>query len=248
LATFNPDPVPLSPAWTIQWKNNLSKLVAALRDFFADPEFPSVQTDSLYVDGNVYVTGTVEIEEDLSAEDAAFSGQLNVGEDISAGGFILGENSRILIGPFTPSGTSFTLANNIPPWVGKIVFIFKDLSLSGTANFLLQFGTPVPVTSGYVSTALTIADAAASQVASSTAGFLIRVAVAASSVSGIYTFYLLDPSTNKWSGGGEYERDTNRACSCGGSVTLPGVVTSLTLTSTGADTIDAGTVMVRLEY
>jgi hypothetical protein len=252
LATFNKEPAPQDFIWGIQWKNWLSRQFANLLTFFEFPEFPAAEIGELVVEQDALINGSLQVEEDFSAEDGAFSGELTVAEDISAGGMIRGENSPIRVGPITLSGSSMVLtaSSPVPIWAGKIVFMFNSVSLSGTANSLIQFGpTSTPVATGYSSSAVTCADAANPQVASSVAGFIIRSAIAASMVDGVYTFHLADPITHSWAGSLGYTRDTNRGCAGGGTLTsMTGPLLHITLTTTGADTFDGGTVTLRYEY
>lgn len=249
MAEFKPDPVPNDFGWTIQWKTNLSNLVKKLGAFLASPEFPSVQTDSLLVDGNAYVTGTVEIEEDLSAQDAAFSGEVNVGEDLTVGGFLRAENSPIRLGPYTASGAE-VLVTGIPSWAGKVTVIFSGLSLNGTDNVIIQLGPSSGVeTNGYVSGGMSYESTAAGGVDTATAGFIMRLGIASNTLQGTYTFYLVDPATNTWVGEGvQYRAGTARVGSSAGSKSLAGTLERISIMPPGANTLDAGTVAVRCEY
>lgn len=93
MATFNPDPVPHEKTWTIQWKNNLSKLVDKLRAWTTNAEAETVTiSDTLVLEGDGIIEGSLDIEEDLSVQDAAVSGELTVGEDLEVGGYINGVN------------------------------------------------------------------------------------------------------------------------------------------------------------
>lgn len=91
MATFDHDSAPASFEWNLQWKNNLSNLIAKLKEFFEDAEIPVLTvTDGLVVEGDVLVEGSLEVEGDLAAEDAAIAGELTVGEDIWVEGDVNG--------------------------------------------------------------------------------------------------------------------------------------------------------------
>ncbi len=251
MATFTPDPVPQEFEWTTQWKTNLSNLVKKLVAFATNVESDSVQTDSLVVNGNVYVDGAVEIEEDLSAEDAAFSGNVNIGEDLNVGGMIDGENSPVIF--WNVAASSGTVVNfpPIPSWARKITVTFVAVSLSGTDNFLIQMGPNSTLeTSGYVSASANASNAAAGDLVLSTAGFIIRANVAASSVTCFYEFLLHNPTTNQWVGGGtQYRIGTSRTGEHSGHKAFAGAINKISVIADGTDTFDgAGTITVRCEY
>ncbi len=106
MATFDHDSAPASFEWNLQWKNNLSNLIAKLKKFFENAELPVLTvTDGLVVEGDTFMEGALQIEEDLSADDAAFGGEVTVAEDISLGGD-LHVDGQILYGPIDLTGVS----------------------------------------------------------------------------------------------------------------------------------------------
>jgi cytoskeletal protein CcmA (bactofilin family) len=90
MTTFNLNPAPHDFSWTLQWKNWLNNLWQQLTAFFAAPEFPSVTTETLIVEGDGLVEGTLQVAGDLSANDAAFSGEVTISGGLSVAGTVNG--------------------------------------------------------------------------------------------------------------------------------------------------------------
>lgn len=251
MATFKHDPVPQEFNWTVQWKNNLSKLIATLRDFLINPEFSVVTIDDdLVLEGNGLVEGAVEIEGDLSADNAAFGGEVTIGDDCTVGGFLEAGNSPFHLGPKTATAGTSVSFTAIPPWVRKITVMYSQLSLTGTDSFLIQIGSGTPETSGYTSASSTIADAANPNVDSSSSGFIIRSTVAGDQIRGKYEILLMDPATNLWVGGGEHYRQTSsvRVGVGAGEKSLSARLNILSVVATGANSFDNGSIALRCEY
>jgi hypothetical protein len=136
------------------------------------------------------------------------------------------------------SGTSIDFTG-IPNWVKRITILFNGVSLSGTADHLIQLGTSGGIeTTGYL---------AASEAVAYTAGFGIRTAVASYAVKGTMTLNLLNGnvwcmSTNTYVDGGTAVRNG------AGTKTTSGAVTTVRITSTnGTDTFDAGSINILYE-
>jgi hypothetical protein len=149
------------------------------------------------------------------------------------------------------SGSSVSLATNIPSWVRRVSVILSGVSLSGTDNLLIQFGSSGSLeTSGYESYSSNIQDAGNPTVVTSTSGFIIRSAVAADNLRGIYTFFLHNPSTNTWEGnGGLYRIGTPRGVTVSGGKSLSSALTNISILATGANSFDgSGSASVRYEY
>jgi hypothetical protein len=250
VATFNIDPVPETKDWTIQWKNNLSKLVDKLRSWATNIESETVTiSDTLVLEGDGIIEGSLDIEDDISAQDAAFSGEVTIGEDLNVGGLLDAENSPVLFGPITASGTSISFVG-IPSWARKINVIHSGLSLSGTDNILIRMGPASGLeTTGYISATGNASNGGAFAIDTATDGFIIRHGVAADGLYGTYELLLADPITNLWVGeGSHYRAGTARIGGSSGSKAFSGIVWLLSLVPTGANTFDGGTVSVRCEY
>lgn len=245
MATFKREPAPQEFEWTIQWKNWLSRQFTNLINFFDAPEFPSVTTDTLIVEGDGLIEGALQIEEDLSADDAAFAGEVTIGEDLAVGGMIDGENSPNHIGPITASGTIPPITD-IPSWVRRISVIFSAVSVSGTDDILIQLGGE---TSGYTSGVALIVSGGNPGITTSTTGFIILSSAGTDALYGSYVFTLVDPITNLWSAEMRFERTGALRIQVGaGQKALSSILTQLQVVTSGVNTFDSGTITVRYEY
>ena len=147
----------------------------------------------------------------------------------------------------TTSGTSKDYTS-IPSWVKRITVMFTGVSLSGTANFLLQIGTGgTPTTSGYSCVSMAVATAGAPAV-SSTAGFIFYAGNAALVYSGIMT--ITNITSNTWVANGNLSPASGATQNTIGAGTgaISGVLDNLRITTTnGTDTFDLGTVNILYE-
>jgi len=144
------------------------------------------------------------------------------------------------------SGTSIDFSS-LPTWVKKITVMFSGVSLSSTANFLLQVGTGgTPTSTGYASSSIGVATAGAPAV-TSTSGYIFYAAGAAGTFSGIIT--IANITGNTWVANGVLAQTTGTAVNTigGGSVALGGVMNILRITTTSTDTFDAGTINILYE-
>ena len=141
-------------------------------------------------------------------------------------------------------GTSIDFTG-IPSWVKRVTVMFKSVSLSGTANILVQIGAGTPETTGYSSSS--IYGGSASGNASSTAGFLFIDGSGSNVVSG--TMVITNLSGNNWV-------ETGMVANDGGTVIVTSVgakstssITSIVriTTSNGTDTFDAGSINILYE-
>lgn len=149
--------------------------------------------------------------------------------------------------PVTASSTAVNFTSVIPAGTKKITLTLNGLSSSGTDNFLVQLGTGgVYATSGYVSCGLGLAPPSTIGAASSTAGFIIYTAVAASDLRGNILLSLHNSTNNIWSCSGVLsDGSANRLVS--GTTSLSGSVDSIRIVFTGSNTFDAGTVNILYE-
>jgi len=162
-------------------------------------------------------------------------------------GAILGITSGTAVA--STSGTSIDFTS-IPSWVKRVTVMFSGVSLSSTANILVQLGiSSGPEISGYSSNSSYFTTATATP-ATSTAGFVINnVATAAQLISGHLVLTILNSSTNLWvasgtfSGTGTY----NQTAITGGIKTLAGTLDRVRITSTSTDTFDAGSINILYE-
>ena len=141
------------------------------------------------------------------------------------------------------SGTTVDFSG-IPSWVKRITVMFQGVSLSGTSSVLVQIGAGSVTTSGYISGSFQ-QDADAT----STAGFIVRVTVAADTLHGRMEISLLNPATYVWTEShAAFRTNSNGSVAGGGSVTLGGTLDRVRITTTnGTDTFDAGTINIMYE-
>jgi hypothetical protein len=149
----------------------------------------------------------------------------------------------------TTSGTTVTVATNIPSTVRRVTVLFNGISVNASTNILIQLGTgstPTYVTTGYESTADNY-NTTAGPVAGSTAGFLVSgTPGAAASYAGSYV--LVNMGSNMWVGSLSGTIGTNSVLFGGGRVTLSNPLTAIRLnTVSGTATFDAGTVNILYE-
>jgi len=143
------------------------------------------------------------------------------------------------------SGTSISFTS-IPSWVKRITVMFNGMSLSGTANPLIQIGSGSTDITGYVSTSVAVIDAASSAASSSTAGFIMRSATASNTNSG--HMVLTNISGNIWISSHYIKTATTTTSIGGGDKTLSGVLDRVIITTTnGTDTFDAGSINILYE-
>lgn len=146
----------------------------------------------------------------------------------------------------TASGTSVDFTG-IPSWVKRVTVMFNGVSLSGTANLLIQIGSGSIISSGYVSSTATAVNAAASSGATSTAGFIEAIGAAANIIYG--NMVLMNITGTNWVSNHSHGFSV-AAASCGGGISpsLSGALDRVRITTTtGTDTFDAGTINIIYE-
>lgn len=144
------------------------------------------------------------------------------------------------------SGTSIDFTN-IPSWVKRITVMFAGVSTSGTSAVQIQLGVSgTPEATGYASSSAIIA-ASTAAVNSSTSGFLMVTAVAATdTLSGIATISTL--GSNIWVYSSNIKRITTQSCFSEGDKTLAGTLNMVRVTTVnGTDTFDAGSINILYE-
>lgn len=142
------------------------------------------------------------------------------------------------------SGTAIDFTS-IPSWAKRITVMFQGVSTSGTSIPLIQIGDSGGIeTTGYVSSGTSAGTSVGTS--SSTAGFIIYSATAASISSGHYVLTLFDGNT--WVGSGVFKNTTAVTCYGAGDKTLSGTLDRLRITTTnGTDTFDAGSINILYE-
>jgi hypothetical protein len=144
------------------------------------------------------------------------------------------------------SGTSIDFTG-LPSWVKRITVMFQGVSLSGTANPLIQIGDSGGFeTTGYVSSGSSVTDSGATTVTGSTTGFIIRSATASNTLSG--HMVLTNISGNIWIASYSAKNSTSSCSVGGGDKTLSDILTQVRITTTnGTDTFDAGSINILYE-
>lgn len=144
----------------------------------------------------------------------------------------------------TTSGTAFNFTN-IPPWVKRITVMFKGVSLSGTDSILVQLGDAGGIENAdYVSTSTGFTGAAGSTV-NNTTGFVITSDTASYLISGCMVITNL--TGNVWVAVGNGKLSTAASWVASGDKTLSDTLTQLTVTRTGTNTFDAGSINILYE-
>lgn len=145
------------------------------------------------------------------------------------------------------SGTSITFSS-LPAWVKRVTVMFANVSLSGTANLLLQIGSGSITNTGYASAAANIYNGGNPQTATNTTGFLLQDSSGATEVNS-GTVVLTNITGNTWvSAGNITETSGARSRTSGGFIALGGVLDRVVITTTnGTDTFDLGTVNIFYE-
>lgn len=143
------------------------------------------------------------------------------------------------------SGTSIDFTG-LPSWIKRITVMFSGVSLSGTANPLIQIGAGSVTTSGYISSSAAVSGAGSTGMLSSTAGFAMNSSGAANVVSGHMVITTL--GSNVWVSSHSAKYSTTFCLFGGGDITLGGTLDRIRITTTnGTDTFDAGTINILYE-
>jgi hypothetical protein len=142
------------------------------------------------------------------------------------------------------SGTSIDFTG-IPAWAKRITVMFNGVSLSATANLLIQIGNGSPEVTGYLSASSFVSTVASST--SATNGFIIQITAAAGVIQGSLILTLF--SGNTWVANGVVARsDQSATTQTGGSKTTSAAVDRVRITTTtGTDTFDAGSINIMYE-
>lgn len=158
--------------------------------------------------------------------------------------------SAITSGTALVAVTDFTTAANftgIPAWVKRVTVIFEGVSLSGADNIIVQLGDSGGLeTTGYLGGSGYSIQGGSTLSANFTTGFGFYAGDAARVVHGIMQ---IDNITgNKWVAGLSGGFSNAAAFSSGGgSKTLSETLDRVTVTRTGTNTFDAGTINIMYE-
>lgn len=146
------------------------------------------------------------------------------------------------------SGTAIDFTG-IPSWAKLITVLFNGVSLSASANLLVQIGPSggFEIT-GYASSSAYGGSSVDGGAAGSTAGFVVRAGAAAAVVGGI--MQIANVSGNIWVAsfaGARVDGGVASSISGGGTKTLAGTLDRVRITSTSTDTFDAGSINILYE-
>jgi hypothetical protein len=144
------------------------------------------------------------------------------------------------------SGTSISFTS-VPSWVKRITVMFNGVSLSGTANYLVQIGSGSTTTTGYISTSNLVGQSNNTNGVSSTSGYVIfDNASAANILTG--QLVITNVSGNIWIASHCAKISTLYTIFGAGDVTLAGTLDRVIITtSNGTDTFDAGSINILYE-
>ena len=164
-------------------------------------------------------------------------------------------SSALVMGTAKVAVTDFTTSadfTNIPTWARRITIMFDGVSLSGSDQILVQLGDSGGLeTTGYISGGAVTRDANTTNAGSSTSGFIIYHGAATTNF--FYGTIRIESLTgNAWvasvSGtAGASGGAAANGISGGGSKTLSATLDRVSVTRTGTNTFDAGTVNIMWE-
>ena len=212
---------------------------------------------------NLTVTGTTTLSGGLASSgltlSGASSGTTVLSASASASGTatlpagtgtvaVQGVSTNIVSGTaqLSTSGTTISFPT-IPSWATRITVMFFGVSLSSTGNLQILLGTgatPTYATSGYLGS---VANQAGTSTALLSTSFqLMTVSTAASTWYGTCVF--VNQNGNNWVASSQLSKtDTPLPQYMQGGIALGAVLTALRISSTGADTFDAGSINILYE-
>ena len=198
------------------------------------------------------VTGTLAATGAVSGTTGTFTSTLGVTGAITGSSTVAGSTG--ILYPLTSgtavastSGTSIDFTG-IPSWVKRITMMWEAVSSSGTSSNIIQLGTSAGIqTASYLGAGGYSGGAPVTDNYSS--GYLIKTALAASSLHGTLTLTLLNASTGLWCMSYILGNTNESYIRFGaGSKTLSGTLDRIRLTTVnGTDTFDAGSVNILYE-
>jgi hypothetical protein len=148
----------------------------------------------------------------------------------------------------TTSGTfkDFT----IPSGAKRITVMLDGVSTNGTSDLLIQIGDSEGIeNTGYVSATGYFGSSAGSAAATSTAGYIIALALAANIVSGNILLTKQNESLNTWTEFGSVGGTTTNCTLTSGGKSLSLELDRIRITTVnGTDAFDAGSINVSWEF
>lgn len=159
----------------------------------------------------------------------------------------IGDHATIQTGDLldTTTGTSVNTSDLGASSPKRVTLSFDQVSLDGTDNLLIQLGDSGGIEStGYTSAGGSYSSGG-STIVSSTSGFIIGIGVAARVFTG--TAILTNVTGNVWTLSYSGMTATTITANGGGTKTLSGTLTQITVAPTGADNFDGGQIRVQGE-
>jgi hypothetical protein len=186
-------------------------------------------------------SGTIELQSNGTTKATVSSSGLAIGQYNPSTSLVTSGTAVA-----STSGTSIDFTS-IPSWVKRITVMFKNVSLSGNAEKLIQLGTSSGVTtSGYQSGSVIVYGTNSVIITSNANGFVIRSDQPLEEINGHYVFTLI--GSNGWVGSSIVENYSDRCWFGAGRVNLAATLDRVRITSTnGTDTFDAGTINILYE-
>ena len=192
----------------------------------------SVATGTGLTGGPITSTGTIAIDSTV----ATLTGTQTLTNKTIQGGAITSGTAVA-----STSGTSITFTG-IPSWVKRVTVMLNVVSTNGSSQPILRIGPSGGVeTSGYLGSTGTTAN---------TVGIALCDGFSSGgAINGAIVLTLLNSSTNLFAIAGSTGRsDTAASVAIGGSKALAGVLSQLSLTTTGGvDTFDDGSINILFE-
>ena len=162
-------------------------------------------------------------------------------------GAIVRDTAQVAVTDFT-TAANFT---DIPPWVKLITVVFSALSLSGTNNVIVRIGpSSGVVSSGYVAAATAVSTAATNTTNGTevTSGFVLGGYTSTASALLYGQVVITNMTGSTWVCSGVYHaRNVDRVGNAAGAIILGDVLTQVSVTRTGTDTFDSGTINIIYE-
>ena len=152
--------------------------------------------------------------------------------------------------PFpSSSGPASVTFGSIPSWAKRISVILSGVSLSSTANILIQVGSGSTTTTGYVSYVYSQQNSGTAAVTANTDGFRINFNTAVNTAHGKLSIDLITGTTYVASGTfvGTQGASVATFYSSGGTIALGGALDRVVITSTSTDLFDAGNINIFYE-
>lgn len=169
---------------------------------------------------------------------ATISGATINSSTINGGSITLGTAQN------STSGTAIDFTG-IPSWAKRITVMFNGVSTNGTSEPIVRLGD----SGGIETTGYSMAGFYNGGDGGYTSGFAIISGLAANTISGFYSFNLINQASNTWVGGGIVAlTNSNTGRAMAGVKSLSDTLDRIRITTVnGTDTFDAGSINIMYE-